>query len=65
MSEADVEAPALNKSQVLEGLGAHEDTSIGEFPKCTEDDRACRKGFFAGCPSLVPFLALTLVNSVV
>ena len=24
----------------------------GEFPKCTEDDRACSNGVFSGCPSL-------------
>ena len=27
---------------------------LGEFPKCTEDDRECRIRMFAGCPSWAP-----------
>ncbi len=57
MSEADVVAPALIRSLILEGRGLmKQNTSIGEFPKCTEDDRACRKGFSPGALLWVTFL---------
>ena len=40
-----------------EGEGiANKESSIGEFPKCTEDDRACRKGFPPGALLWVTFL---------
>ena len=38
-----------------EGL-TDKDTSIGEFPKCTEDDRAWRKEFSPGALLSVTFL---------
>ncbi|OGW34931.1 MAG: hypothetical protein A2010_05145 [Nitrospirae bacterium GWD2_57_9] len=46
-----------------EGL-VDKDTSIGEFPKCTEDGRAWRKEFSPGALLSVTFLALTLIYSV-
>jgi hypothetical protein len=66
MSEAGTTEAHPHPILLLEGEGvADKEISIGEFPKCTEDDRACRKGFSPGALLWVTFLALTLVYSVV
>ena len=47
--------PHPHPNPLPEGEGLMDkDTSIGEFPKCTEDDRAWRKEFSPGRSSLVP-----------
>jgi hypothetical protein len=56
MSEADVADPPSPSLSLRARWGADKDTSIGEFPKCTEDDRAWRKEFSPGALLSVTFL---------